>query len=387
MEINEEIANLQGLSGNYSNLGIVYGFMDNYEQALHFSEKCLDIQEQLGDSLGLPSTYNNLAIQNAKLGHDSLALQYYNRSIELAQKVDKRRTLALAYANRADVLIKLNDLEQAIESSEMAMEIFQGMNDPSGFAHSQVQLADLEVQLGRPRAGLDNAQKAYEWATKSNEKNTLKAATQTLSDIHFKLGNYKIAYQFLAEHKAISDTLLNAESIRNSTAQIYEFEYAQEQEAERMRQEKVLAVQEAETESERLWKYFFIGGSVILIAFIGLVFWSYHNLRKTNSIISRQKEEIVFLNQNLEKLVADRTTELEERNKKLSEYIFTNSHKVRGPIARILGILEVRKATPNSEDMKPDQLFSYIEMAATEADRVVNEIGEALEDNSQKIEE
>ena len=33
--------------------------------------------------------------------------------------------------------------------------------------------------------------------------------------------------------------------------------------------------------------------------FIGLVFWSYHNLRKTNSIISQQKDEIIYLNQNL----------------------------------------------------------------------------------------
>lgn len=380
LTIHEELEDLQGMAVSYSNLGIVYDFMKDYEQSLIYGNLCRELMIQVGDSMGLASSYNNLGIIHGKLEHDSLALDLYDKCIALSGKIGKKRTHAMALANKADLLERMEAFEEAIDIARQGMAMYEEINDPSGIAHTQTQLADFLLSRGSAQEALPYAETAYQWSKGVNEKSTLKSASGTLAEIHQSLGNYKQAYEFMVEFKEISDTLLNAETIRKSSQEAFKLQYEKEKTTREMEQKQELAMQDAETDKERLWKYFFIGGFIVLIAFVAIIFWSYHNLRKTNSIISKQKDEIVYLNQNLEKLVASRTVELNERNAKLSEYIFTNSHKVRGPIARILGLLEVRKASSDPTDVEPDQLFSYIEQAATEADRVVNEIAEALED-------
>lgn len=381
LKINKELEDLQGMAISYSNLGIVYDFQKDYDQALKYGNLCRELLLQVGDSLGLTSSYNNLGIVHKKLGHDSLALDLYDKCIALSLRLKKKRTHAMALANKADLLEQMGDLESAVENSLSALTLYEEMNDPSGTAHTQTQLADFKIAGGEIPAALPLAESAYEWAKQAREKSTWKSSAETLASIHKELGNYKEAYQYHVEFKELSDSLVNAETIRESTEDIYRLQYEQEQITKDLEQKRQRDLQDAETDKERLWKYFFIGGFIVLIAFIGVVFWSYHNLRKTNSIISQQKDEITFLNRNLEQLVAERTAELKDRNAKLSDYIFTNSHKVRGPIARILGLLEVRRASPDAPDVEPDRLFAYIEQAANEADKVVNEIGEALEEN------
>ena len=49
------------------------------------------------------------------------------------------------------------------------------------------------------------------------------------------------------------------------------------------------------------------------------------------------------MNDNLEELVKRRTNQLEERNQKIQEYSFSNSHLVRGPLARILGLTHLAR--------------------------------------------
>ncbi len=383
LRIRQELEDLQGMAVSYSNLGIVYDFMEDYEQALKYGNLCRELMVKVGDSLGLASSYNNLGILHAKLEHDSVALDLYDKCIALSTVLGKKRTHAMALANKADLLERMEAFDEAIAVAREGKALYKEINDPSGIAHTQTQLASFLLSRGRAQEALPHAEAGYKWSKQANEKSTLKSSAETLAGIHESMGNYKIAYQYFTEFKEISDTLLNAEAIRKSSQEAARLEYEKEKVDREIEQAKQLAFQDAETDKERLWKYFFIGGFIVLIVFISLVFWSYHNLRKTNSIISRQKDEIVFLNQNLEKLVADRTAALEERNARLSDYVFTNSHKVRGPIARILGLLEVRKASPGATDLKPDQLFSYIEQAANEADKVVNEISEALEGSAE----
>jgi len=59
--------------------------------------------------------------------------------------------------------------------------------------------------------------------------------------------------------------------------------------------------------------------------------------------IRLQAEEIKGINENLETVIKDRTYELEIKNKALEEYAFINAHKLRAPLARILGLVHLMK--------------------------------------------
>lgn len=86
--------------------------------------------------------------------------------------------------------------------------------------------------------------------------------------------------------------------------------------------------------------------------------------------------QISELNQHLDKKVSERTAKLIKQNELLSQYAFMNSHKLRAPIARLQGLVNIIRMENSKEDL--DFALSQIEFASKELDEVVHEIQDIL---------
>mgnify|MGYP002625914255 CR=1 FL=1 len=100
---------------------------------------------------------------------------------------------------------------------------------------------------------------------------------------------------------------------------------------------------------------FFLNGGLLLIVtalfMIVLIQTRYSNavkeikarlaLEASNLEIQRQAAEIQRINENLEEIVHERTVALKKKNKALEEYAFINAHKLRSPVASILGLIDI----------------------------------------------
>ncbi len=67
---------------------------------------------------------------------------------------------------------------------------------------------------------------------------------------------------------------------------------------------------------------------------------------------------------------------IEEQNKKLKEIAWFQSHVVRAPLARLMGLADLIKEE-SAEEINPaelNQLLNYIINSARELDNVLNEI-------------
>ncbi|MFZ6009573.1 MAG: hypothetical protein ACOYXT_04435 [Bacteroidota bacterium] len=112
-------------------------------------------------------------------------------------------------------------------------------------------------------------------------------------------------------------------------------------------------------------------------------------IENQNRVLKNQNEEISSINnqlgesnQHLEDRVRERTWELEEQNKKLAEYAFINSHLLRGPLARILGLVHMLSSTPLSKH--ETEIVEHLKTASHDLDEVVIKINKAL-DGGNKI--
>ena len=87
-------------------------------------------------------------------------------------------------------------------------------------------------------------------------------------------------------------------------------------------------------------------------------------------------ESLNTMNRNLEQIVSERTAKVHAQNQILLKYTYTNAHHLRGPVARLLGLINLHKIDPN-----PDYNFfmSKMEDQALEIDTVVKQINEELE--------
>ena len=105
-------------------------------------------------------------------------------------------------------------------------------------------------------------------------------------------------------------------------------------------------------------------------------------VKKANEIevqheeLLQSHESLNEMNRNLEQIVSERTAKVHTQNQILLKYTYTNAHHLRGPVARLLGLINLHKIDPN-----PDYNFfmSKMEDQALEIDTVVKQINEELE--------
>lgn len=139
------------------------------------------------------------------------------------------------------------------------------------------------------------------------------------------------------------------------------------------------------------WDVFFLNGGLLLFVvalFMMVLIQTRYNLSireikarialaKSKEEIQLQAEEIRSINENLESLVLKRTIELERKNKALEEYAFINAHKLRSPVASLLGLINLMSKTDLKGEAEP--IVQHMMKSGDTLDEVVRSITQAIE--------
>jgi signal transduction histidine kinase len=136
---------------------------------------------------------------------------------------------------------------------------------------------------------------------------------------------------------------------------------------------------------------FFIEGGLLLIAvafFMGALIRTRYNLtvkeikarlalQTSYEEIQAQDEEIKGINENLENIVRERTAELEKKNKALEEYAFINAHRLRSPVASILGLVNLMNKVQLNEEARG--IMWHLQDSTEKLDETVSTITKTIE--------
>ena len=106
-------------------------------------------------------------------------------------------------------------------------------------------------------------------------------------------------------------------------------------------------------------------------------------IQAQNEEIMAQAEEIQGINENLEMLVKQRTAELEKKNKALEEYAFINAHKLRSPVASILGLVNLLAKSGAKDDTTV--IREHLKQSADKLDAIVRSITKVIEKADNKF--
>lgn len=100
-------------------------------------------------------------------------------------------------------------------------------------------------------------------------------------------------------------------------------------------------------------------------------------MENKNKELTESENQMNEINAHLEQIVEERTNNVKSKNQYLVKYAFANAHHVRGPLARILGLIQLSKM-----ESKIDYpfLFENIERQAEEIDEVLKTINKELEE-------
>lgn len=93
--------------------------------------------------------------------------------------------------------------------------------------------------------------------------------------------------------------------------------------------------------------------------------------REYEKKLKHQAKEIARMNETLELRVKERTEELQNRNSQLTEYAFINSHVLRSPVSKVLGLINLMEVDKSAD---PKEIINHLKTSCEELDEVVKKI-------------
>jgi hypothetical protein len=295
------------------------------------------------------------------MGQYEKATEYINMSMELAQRFDNKTIIAYNHWSTARIETEQGSYEDAFKYFGLAENILDELSETRSLIQTYQDIAYAHRKmgnLGKARSYLD---KASLFSKKLNVPDLEITTYLEYFKVDSSAGNYQQALYYLSRHNSLKDSvynLLKAEQIARVQA-IYENE-RHERENQQLRTEKDL--KDAELRSQELLIIAVSVGLFIAGVFAFILFRQRREILRANKDLKAKNEEISFqknaiesqaeallilneelkdLNKSLEGRIDERTSQILQQNQRLAEYTFINAHKLRAPIASILGLINL----------------------------------------------
>jgi signal transduction histidine kinase len=346
----KRLLSLKATSTRY--IGIVNQNTGQYNKAVNFFLRSLEIAQNIGDKMEMSRAYNNLGIVQRRLGNLDMAIEYYSQSLNLSKELNDLRGLGYAYNNIGTVLMQKGDISKALHFFENSLEIRQKLGDKKGVSHVSNNIGNLyRKQRNYPKAflffnkslsiehelndrngiamvnnslaglniaiadssstsisiqeretflqkSINYAQKAYDISVDLKSFPRQNTSAGHLMYAYKQLGNFKKALEFSEDFITTKDSMFNQEK----TKAIVEMQTKYETEKKQREIESQLLViekQEIEGQRQKGQRNFFILVFSLSIILVFLILYAYFQKQKNNRILTERSYEIETLNEEL----------------------------------------------------------------------------------------
>ena len=165
----------------YHQIGMVYQYQQQWQQALDAYQRALELKEQHGQQHEMGSTYHQIGIVHQLQQQWREALAAYQRALELYEQHGQQHEAGDTHHNIGMVYQEQQQWQQALEAYQRALELYEqhGQQHESGGTHHQIGRVYQEQQQWRE--ALDAYQRALELKEQHGQQ-------QALGNTHHHIG-------------------------------------------------------------------------------------------------------------------------------------------------------------------------------------------------------
>ena len=389
-----------------NNLGVYYLFKGNYPLALQYLQEAMIDNEEAGYEVDHVYILNNIGVIHEAMGDKPNAIRYFKLCAEEAEKREQPQYKAYACLSWGYIACLESDYERALpfykralgiynsietrlwvaETSYYLIDVYQHLHQPDSamsFAHKALEIykeagslsdvcsmyaniAELHRENGDTNRAIEMYQKAADLATEGELPVDMIEIMQGLANIYAEKGDFETAFSYQKQYKELNDTINQAEAVER----IQQMELLYQLKMQNIANEKLEAensIREAVLQKRTIVA---IASSLIaiLIAIIALIYyWA--------------NKEKAILNQNLERMVAERTEQLQSTNSKLRDsneelerFTHIASHDLKEPLRNITSFVNLMQR--KLKDYPGEEVKEYMEFVT----RNSRQMYELLED-------
>jgi hypothetical protein len=359
--------------------------MKQFPQAAESYTTALDYSIHHGYRLGITTNTRNLGDVFVAKGQYDSALSRYFKSITLSEEIKDHRGSVLSQKSIASVYFKkrkyaeskkfaLLALDQAIKSNFRAIirdvygllyQIAEAENDKNkSFEYFKLLVAYKDsVRSSKAESEIAAKRLQFESNKKQAEIELLKKNSELQSE-GLAIKNIQLGFVIALALLAILFLFFGVRSykrikFKNSELSRKNAEIDEQRDQIKRQHDELIALnEELRSQQEKVTS-------------------QRDALAEKNKEIERISRQIADENGKLEQLVAQRTEALENQNAKLSSYAFLNAHKLRAPLARIMGLVNLLQMKIEAKE-KP-AIMSHLANSSDELNDVVTSINKTFQ--------
>ena len=424
LKLAEQLNDQQIIADITGNMGLVYHALGDEREALQYHERALALQKILNNTTRISVTLNNLGdVYRATKDYEK-AIACYREAYRLRKETGHAPGMATNIRNIGNVFEAQGQLKEALREYMESMRMSDSLSDKRGMSQCRYSIASVYFKLHDYTQAKRFANNSLSIAAEANFRSFMRDNYLLLSQIDEAMGSLSSSLNNFRKFTSYKDSVLNLQVASEISS--YRLDY----ETEKQRVQIDLLKKEKEIQDAELAKK---NSQLILSAIIlamvialGVILWRSFKKQKTlnqqlhqknseiedqnheisaqrdelialneeiraqqddlvasrdslaekNVSIARMNEEIITINQNLEKLIRERTFALEKQNQQLIQYAFINAHKLRAPVARILGLANL-VSTINADER--EKILGLLRESAHELDDVTRSITEIVQ--------
>jgi tetratricopeptide (TPR) repeat protein len=174
-------------------LGIVHWRKDDYDKALEYCQRSLEVSESLGDLRDYANSLNNIGNVYADRGDHERALECYERRLAIAKEIGDENGVAFGINNIGTVYRDRGDYSNALERFEESLEMRERMVDWFNAAYTSVNCGEMHWRHGEYEKALEYCMKALDMSEKIGNRSSVQGALNIIGNIRCECMEYEEA--------------------------------------------------------------------------------------------------------------------------------------------------------------------------------------------------
>lgn len=291
----------------YNNIGLVYLNEMNYDDALNYFTKSLEIKETNGNQLGIAISYNNIGEVYMRMNKYDIATAFFNKSYAISKEINDEEGMVFCLNNFGEIRKRNQEFDSSINFFKEALAVSKEINNQFLTAQSLYNIGHTYFVKKEYSMAKFYLLECYSISEALGILPEMEKSSEVLCEIYRGEKNYELAFKYLNINKFAVDSLIRSESEKQILKLKLDYQYKlKEEESKRLLELKSYEYKRAKF---KLTTVIF----TLIILFL-LVVFLFIRIKLRLRINRIEKEKIELKKQSLEK-------ELEFKNKEIIEKV------------------------------------------------------------------
>lgn len=348
----EDLGSKKEAATAMENIGTTYFEQKKYTKALEYYTNALNIYKRINYKEGIATNFGNMAMVFNIQGNYVKSLEYNLMALKVDKELDNRRFILANLANIGYAYFNMKKYDKALNYQLMSLKMSEELGNKRTIGINLGNIGEVYFTIAQdsqfiihnnsiiPTGKMANINKAISYLEKgvvickdANAYGPFIEFSKYLSDAYSIAGDYKKAFECLQQHITIKDSVFSDQN----GIQIANLEANRQIEIKKQEvliKDKQIQINELLLSQKRNERVLYIVCIALLLTLVCIILKSLHVYRKSNRILMKEKmKHLDIIEEQIERIKKQTTV--------LNEISHMQAHDVRGPVATILGLVQL----------------------------------------------